>query len=319
MAHHRTVTSDHVTYFIESIAATRSAEVRYAESSMRNGFGLKLLHKFFNLPFLQLQRETLLKQLERNEQETQLTVQELDMYFSSDEANYSKFLDNLVKKRREIADSNANIPIVPIVTSTSQQFGDKGVQMEVKRSQSGPIFIGAGKPIPIPAARTSVTTKTTTNLTNSTAKLSIKDDKKTDGKITSVEEFCPDEGQLDRSFLEDISNSSQQITTQEPMDSDSDADIGNPLVSEFQDDLDPEDYQYNSKPASQPGAPDGQSPQNHVNEEIDGDRSILVNDEYDSTLNSEISEITSEAFDNWLSSNSKWRRSPEGNNITDWC
>lgn len=30
-------------------------EVRYAEASMRNGFGLKYIHKFFNLPFIQLQ------------------------------------------------------------------------------------------------------------------------------------------------------------------------------------------------------------------------------------------------------------------------
>lgn len=32
-----------------------SGKIRYAESSMRNGFGLKYLHMFFNLPFLQLQ------------------------------------------------------------------------------------------------------------------------------------------------------------------------------------------------------------------------------------------------------------------------
>lgn len=32
-----------------------SAQIRYAESSMRNAFGLKYIHKFFNLPFLQLQ------------------------------------------------------------------------------------------------------------------------------------------------------------------------------------------------------------------------------------------------------------------------
>lgn len=110
---------------------------------MRNGFGLKLLHKFFNLPFLQLQRETLLRQLERNEMETNATVEELDMYCDSDEANYNMFLDNLVKKRREIADSNANIPTQAKI---SQNVG--AGQTEVKRSQSGPIVIGAGRPIP---------------------------------------------------------------------------------------------------------------------------------------------------------------------------
>lgn len=32
-----------------------SSYIHYAESSMKNGFGLKYLHKFFNIPFLQLQ------------------------------------------------------------------------------------------------------------------------------------------------------------------------------------------------------------------------------------------------------------------------
>lgn len=38
-----------------------------------------------------------------------------------------------------------------------------------------------------------------------------------------------------------------------------------------------------------------------------------TNDEFDSTINSEISELTSEAFDTWMGVDSKWRRSPEGN------
>ncbi|GLV41110.1 hypothetical protein CBL_04634 [Carabus blaptoides fortunei] len=326
MAHHRTVTSDHVTYFIESFANQRSAEVRYAESSMRNGFGLKLLHKFFNLPFLQLQRETLLKQLERNEQETNLTIQELDMYFNSDEANYNKFLETLVKKRREVADSNANIPspVLPSSASHHQFTTDKGsgVQSEVRKSQSGPIFIGAGRPIPVPANVARSTVKNSANVaTSSVSKLSLKDvDVKKSETIASVEEFCPDGGQLDRSFLEDISNSSQQVM-QEAMDSDSDADTGNPLVSEFQDDLDPDEFVPTSKPNIPLQQPDGQplslvnANNRHIsssNDELDVEKNILVNDEYDSTLNSEISEITSEAFDTWLSTNSKWRRSPEG-------
>lgn len=42
----------------------------YGESSMRNGFGLRLLHKFLGLPFLRLQRDTLLALLERNQRES---------------------------------------------------------------------------------------------------------------------------------------------------------------------------------------------------------------------------------------------------------
>lgn len=65
-----------------------AADIRYTESSMRNGYGLKLLHKFFNLPFLQLQRVTLLRQLETNTAEIEATVQELDVYQESDDADY---------------------------------------------------------------------------------------------------------------------------------------------------------------------------------------------------------------------------------------
>ena len=32
-----------------------SSYIHYAECSMKNGFGLKYLHRFFNIPFLQLQ------------------------------------------------------------------------------------------------------------------------------------------------------------------------------------------------------------------------------------------------------------------------
>lgn len=72
----------------ESCRDSDAAEIRYAESSMRNGFGLKYIHKFFNLPFLQLQKETLYKQLETNQEEIGVTLRELDFYAESDDANY---------------------------------------------------------------------------------------------------------------------------------------------------------------------------------------------------------------------------------------
>lgn len=203
--------------------------MRYSESSMRNGFGLKLLHKFFNLPFLQLQRETLLKQLERNEAEISATVQELDIYCSSDEANYNKFLDNLIKKRREIADSNANIPAqasAPNVSVSSHASSD------VKRSQSGPIVIGGGKPIPFTGAvnlqvnqqNASGISKSQSHNSGLTSKMgdgNLPDVKKVEiNPIASVEEFCPDGGQLDRSFLDDVQQSSPKTNLDDVNDSD---------------------------------------------------------------------------------------------------
>ncbi|XP_011163279.2 rab-like protein 6 isoform X1 [Solenopsis invicta] len=152
MSHHRTITADHVTYFIDSLQE-RLAQVRYAESSMRNGFGLKLLHKFFNLPFLQLQRETLLKQLETNEEETRLTIQELDLFQDSDDADYNKFLDNLVNRRRALADSVSASNLVSNVPSSMSNYhlasSSTNAIGEVKRSISMPGPIGGGTPIPV--------------------------------------------------------------------------------------------------------------------------------------------------------------------------
>lgn len=338
MSHHRTVTPDHVLYFIESIISTRNAQVRYAESSMRNGFGLKLLHKFFNLPFLQLQKETLLRQLERNDDETRATIQELDMYFESDEANYNKFLDNLVKKRREIADLNANI--TPQSSTNLSSTSQPPVQLDsMKRSHSGPIIIGAGKPIPFNPLTGSVYKKVgiadVSNIPKSSSQGSGflpkgKDESLPDlrrlevSPITSVEEFCPDGGQLDRTFLDDVQSSSHN-NVNEVDDSESDEDTGNPLVSEFQDDFDPEDgglvksNLYVKPTHSESRYSTSSKRPTELGNEVEGDKTLpddydmkQTNDEFDTTINSEISEITSEAFDTWMSTDTKWRRSPEG-------
>lgn len=66
----------HCFYFKKNFVR-RTAEVMYGESSMRNGFGLRLLHKFLGLPFLRLQKETLLASLERNQRDTEVCGFEL--------------------------------------------------------------------------------------------------------------------------------------------------------------------------------------------------------------------------------------------------
>ncbi|VEN33512.1 unnamed protein product [Callosobruchus maculatus] len=331
MAHHRTVTADHVNFYIESLS--RSAQIRHSESSMRNGFGLKLLHKFFNLPFLQLQRETLLRQLERNEAETKATIQELDVFCDSDDANYGKFLDTLVKKRREVADLNSNVHRVAQTQAQSSPAG------EVRRSQSGPIVIGAGQPIPYgntavnkkPSALSQIS-KSSSVSSGFVSKVGV-DNGIGDGMpdlrrlevspITSVEEFCPDGGHLG-GFLDDVQFNAQNSIKEEEQ-SDSDTDTGNPLVSELQEDFDPEDASL-SKPVRLIKKPEAfpvplRVIKSEESSEIDVEKVLPAeeydvkhhtNDEFDSTINSEISELTSDAYDGWIGADTKWRRSPEG-------
>lgn len=66
--------------------------MRVTESSMLNGFGLKYIHQFFNVPFLALQKATLLKQLELNELETQAIEQELNLLEQAE--SYDKYVNS---------------------------------------------------------------------------------------------------------------------------------------------------------------------------------------------------------------------------------
>ncbi|XP_046826893.1 rab-like protein 6 isoform X1 [Vespa crabro] len=396
MSHHRTVTIDHITYFIDSLHRP-SAQIRYAESSMRNGFGLKLLHKFFNLPFLQLQRETLLKQLETNEEETHLTVQELDLFQDSDDADYNKFLDNLVNRRRALADSVSASILVPNVTSslTSHRVTpSNGIitsNTEVRRSVSMPGPIGGGIPIPVKNVEIKSPPKKE-NLVNNTSESSIVSMKNTQsisslpnaqniskldtskvnesahdnlewkdctGKsqslmskifgnkkeseterlsnintlnlnkpLTSVEDFVPDDGPLDRSFLEDNNQTSLQKIQQEELDSESDVETANPLVAEYEDDLSSADE------VASPIQP--KLAENPLNKQKLKRESILNNTELNSETQRQINkrdsissieqeihisnnikineqpDVYPDAFDSWLQCDSKWRQSPEG-------
>ncbi|KAK2588056.1 hypothetical protein KPH14_004123 [Odynerus spinipes] len=396
MSHHRTVTTDHITYFIDSLNRP-SAQIRYAESSMRNGFGLKLLHKFFNLPFLQLQRETLLKQLETNEEETRLTVQELDLFQDSDDADYNKFLDNLVNRRRALADSVSASILVPNVTSSLSNhrvIPSNGIitsTSEVRRSISMPGPIGGGTPIPVKnlelkslprkeslandASENSViSVKNMQSMSNLSSVQSISKtesfkvnepvhdnverqdcagkpqslmskifgNKKEDETerlfnvnagnanvpLTSVEDFVPDDGPLDRSFLEDTNQVSPQKIQHKELDSESDVETANPLVAEYEDDLSSVDEvaspiqpklaenplnkqklkresmisntELNSEAQRQTNKRDSIS---SIEQEIQISNDIRINEQPD---------INPDAFDSWLQCDSKWRQSPEG-------
>ena len=74
--------------------------IRYCESSMRNGFGLQYIHQFLNIPFLQLQRESLLQQLQVNARDMDTALEEIDTYSRSTDNDYDSFNEMLANKRR---------------------------------------------------------------------------------------------------------------------------------------------------------------------------------------------------------------------------
>ena len=69
---------------------------------MKSGFGLKLLHKFLNLPYLCLQRQALQTQMEVNAQEIEATKLELELYLESDEADYDLYLEGVTQVLRQL-------------------------------------------------------------------------------------------------------------------------------------------------------------------------------------------------------------------------
>jgi len=104
--HHRTVSPEQVKSFIEGLKRDPcDGIIMYSEASMKNGFGLKLIEKFFNIPFLRLQEATLLKQLELNRSDFITTVEELQIMQESVNREYEQYLEIETLRRRQQADA----------------------------------------------------------------------------------------------------------------------------------------------------------------------------------------------------------------------
>lgn len=147
---------------------------------MKNGFGLKMLHKFFSLPFLLLQKETYLQQLARNESETNITIQEIDVYLKSDEADYLKYVEQ--HKRNNI---NTNKEV------QTCQFQDSTLPNSITDSKSD----------------VSHSMKTMNEI--------ISGDKIYNNNISQItlEDICPDDEILDKRFLEVERNNPTSTTS----------------------------------------------------------------------------------------------------------
>ncbi|XP_062564794.1 rab-like protein 6 [Armigeres subalbatus] len=282
MGHHRVISKDQIQGFIEDASHNRSAEIVYGDSSMRNGFGLRLLHKFFGIPFLYLQKSALEASLKKNVQDADICRLEISEFLKSDESDYTNFLENLISRKKTQPTSAPSTPmeqfprptksiilggghpiIVPdknshlAVASTSAVNTAKisspvGIKVSASPAQQSPTIEAVRIPksatigsIPVEGSSSGfVASGTAGSLLSSPG-----------SKISNVDEFCPDGGVLDKSFLDDAMDGPAGLQEHNPVqESDSDDENHhNPLVSRFDDEFVGDGADQSVEPTIKPG------------------------------------------------------------------
>ncbi|GAA6226491.1 rab-like protein 6 isoform X3 [Lates japonicus] len=292
MGGHRVILPDDIRDLIAGLNRPMgSSYIHYAESSMKNGFGLKYLHRFFNIPFLQLQRETLLRQLETNQLDMDATLEELSVQQETEDQNYEIFLENLESRNKsygcsgpangQSSSSGSQSPIVPPSGASTGSSSPSTPQPPIPTQllPQSPSVSASSPPPPMaavsgaasPTVESKPSTQSPEHHQSSAASgvlapqkrsfisrwfgsspaadtpVSVSEDPGAPmcpAKVQSVDDFVPDE-RLDKSFLEDSLPMKTKVSQSAPapaMDSDSDGEVrGNPMVSGFQDELDPVD------------------------------------------------------------------------------
>ncbi|XP_059747112.1 rab-like protein 6 isoform X1 [Bos taurus] len=255
-----------------------SSYFRYAESSMKNSFGLKYLHRFFNIPFLQLQRETLLRQLETNQLDIDATLEELSVQQETEDQNYDIFLEMMEARSRGHASplttsgqspsSGSQSPVVPpstVSTGSSSPSTPQPVLQPPLQAPPAPPAPAEAPPLPAAPPRRSIIARLFGSTPATEAAPPPPEPTpaaEASQKVQNVEDFVPEDS-LDGSFLEDTvpAKDEKRLGARGPQDSDSDRETqaGNPMVAGFQDDVDLED-----KPPSRPLPPTGPVPSEDI-------------------------------------------------------
>ncbi|XP_019634810.1 PREDICTED: rab-like protein 6 [Branchiostoma belcheri] len=289
MGEHRVISADHLIYWIEGLDRPEgAADIRFAESSMRNGFGLKYLHKFFNIPFLQLQRETLLRQLETNKRDMVAMIEELGIHSESEEQNYELYIQGLAKKRRPTPTRPTHLPTEAQNGGGDENQSDSAATTPARSNLSTPATTPSLSNPATPATTPGGYTPASTPGGYTPSPTPVQENKPTPqkqgfmsrlfgnsspaqqdmaapdpgagsptpaspptGPIKAVEDFVPEEG-LDSHFLDEPESAKPApVRTAEPANmEDSDSDVeGNPMVAGFAEEIDSEDEMPNQAPA----------------------------------------------------------------------
>lgn len=256
MEEHRLVQTEEAVAFIENLERPdRSPPVHYAETSMKNGFGLKYIHKFLNLPFLLLQRETLLKQLQVNAEDTESTLEELQIHKETEEQDYDKFVSMLDKKKKDNEAKKAAAAAAAAATesngqqNTSSSTAQTGPSVETPENAADRGVCSDGTTKKEEASRGTLSSG------RSEARHAAKSQNGVTDSSTNIDEFIP-EDELDSAFLDEDKSGGRKRTskpaTKKPPPkvevepdvseaSDSDSEGRNPMVAGFAEDIDSED------------------------------------------------------------------------------
>eukprot|EP00794_Sanderia_malayensis_P016000 gene16000-17611_t len=239
MFEHQLIEAEQVSCFIEHLdRPVGSAEVNFAESSMKDGFGLQYLYRFLNIPFLILQdtREALLCCKETEEQ------------------NYEIFKEVLVSKKPYLpdaaseADETASQPSPS--TSSTRSKEDTTIQASPEISSLPPLNLrqsATSFSSNISPGR-NYTAKVETNIVD--RRPETPEEVEVLDKSGDIHEFSPEDA-LDPTFLNEEKqkrswwrrNKKQQqpqvaaevLSTSADESDDNEDDGGNPLVAAYQD------------------------------------------------------------------------------------
>lgn len=270
MGDHRVVYSDEVVAYLQYLdRPAGSAEVYFTESSMKDGFGLQYIHNFLNMPFLLLQRESLMRQLEANTLEIDDTRETLSYEPSSEQRNYELFREMLASKANA---SKSDSPIAPLKTidNTTEapketsthdvpqpnitQTGTKQVPVATVTPTVQKSFPDQQQPIqPSPQLALKQQQKQRQESPHQISKFQAYKEKLfgtkntpaketptldiSDLDVVPIEDFNP--GMLDNDFLDNApshtKSDSKKMTKALDSDDDSDGNGGNPMVAAYED------------------------------------------------------------------------------------
>ncbi|XP_048587044.1 rab-like protein 6 isoform X2 [Nematostella vectensis] len=261
MEEHRLVDSEEITSFINSLERPdRSPPIHYAESSMKNGFGLKYIHTFLSFPFLMLQRETLLQQLQVNAVDMESTLEELQIHKESEEQDYDKFLSYLDRRKREREEAKAKEAAAAAASEAELAAGgtktpNAGTPSSASSTAKpdSPQAAGAAPPASQGGGGGGLMKRWfSTSKPNVAATTEEVIPRQPSSSSANIEEFVPgdnlDSGFLDdRSAKQDKTNKTRKATVEKvdvaetpsesSDDSDSDSNPRNPMVAGFAEDL----------------------------------------------------------------------------------